>query len=405
MEQFPDNSTDNIQSSGNNGNNGAMDNWIVEYCEAKIVNRLREIQNDLRGHIYLVCFDVLIKHLGPKWEIKKNVIWQHIQSHFEREFHYPDWCMPVKDNSWLFVFPSLTPAKACAKCEEIFSETVHFFVGELQYSDLPIFEVNVEVASKLTMRQCNFKESDDEIKHIAPVASNHKFASVSITESIRVDTALEPTFRVKESTLIGHRFSPNIVDIKSDFVLSSQKIALLDPKIIEDIQIANIEQGIALLYDLPANNRHIVMVVPATFHTMTSARARGKIISEITSAAAELDLKIIFELRELSNVPSHRVTEIVTFLKPFCKAVIGNIGTDMKSVISAKGCGLDGVVLEYDRVERSTEEFNNYLKSVEAAAKLNSGIFLINGLENIQQIEAISNIAGISHACMINVKP
>lgn len=417
MADNPNTSSGDAQISASDQGENLFNNWIVEYAEARIVNRLREIQYDFRGHIYLVSFDILIKHLGSKWEVKKNAIWQYIQSNFEKEFSFPDWCMPVKDNSWLFVMPSITPNQASIKCEEIFINTIKFFVGDLYYSELPVFEVKVEVASKLTMRRSNCKKSaieaenlevtgkdEQERTSVVSSASNDKAASVSITEAIRVDSAIEPVFRVKELAHIGHRFKPYIVDPKSNFAINPQKMSELNQKIREDIHIANIEQGIGLLYDLPKDNRQIMMSVPATFQTMTSARARGKILSEITKAASELNLKILFELRELSNVPPHRLTEILTFLKPFCKAVIGHIGTDMRSIISIRGCGLDGVCLEYDRVERNTLELSNYLKNLNTAVKINTGIFMINGLENVNQIEIFSNVSGITHACMANEK-
>ncbi|MEI9905874.1 MAG: hypothetical protein WDN06_19615 [Asticcacaulis sp.] len=65
------------------------------------------------------------------------------------------------------------------------------------------------------------------------------------------------------------------------------------------------------------------MVVPAAFSTFASARARQTITAEVSRAAAEMGLKVLFEVRGLDGVPPHRILEVVSMIKPFCMTVGG----------------------------------------------------------------------------------
>jgi hypothetical protein len=141
----------------------------------------------------------------------------------------------------------------------------------------------------------------------------------------------------------------------------------------------------------------MVMMVPAAFSTFASARARSKLTPMVTAAAAEMGLKILFEVRNLNGVPSSRISEIVSLLKPYCMTTMGHVTAEARAISTLKGCGLAGICIDFDGAKRDDELLQTYLAPLCAAARATAGACMIQGLENLHQM-AVARLAGVSHA-------
>lgn len=135
----------------------------------------------------------------------------------------------------------------------------------------------------------------------------------------------------------------------------------MDWNLREQVDVANIEQGLKLIRLKEPEARKMLMVVPAAFSTFASNRARARITQEVSRAATEMNLKVLFEVRGLDGVPPHRILEIVSLIKPFCMTVVGSVLADRKAIAALHKCGLSGVCLEYDGVKRDDAALNDYL--------------------------------------------
>ncbi len=143
--------------------------------------------------------------------------------------------------------------------------------------------------------------------------------------------------------------------------------------------------------------RKMLMVVPAAFSTFASARARGRVTQEVAKAAAEMGLKVLFEVRGLDGVPPHRVLEIVSMIKPFCMTVVGSVNAERKAISALSKCGLSGVCIEYDGVKRDDDALKEYLSTLSAAAKASAGACMVQGFDNYRQM-AVARLSGVTHA-------
>ena len=393
--------------------------FMLERDDAvEIVERLRETHAASGGHAFLLKLDTLIVRLGAKWDSKSELVFDHLKTAFERAHPEPNWCIPIHQDSWMGILPELGSRKGAQFMTEVWLELCNFFVGDMSAIEVPLYNVLVEDVDRLSLLKVDLKTFFD------PEADNAPFKARSASSgddgghanagqrpvivasvlnfggrNLKVASSVEPLFEMKKMVLIGHRLEAMVMEAADNTLLDRKSLANLDWGLREMVDIMNIDQGLKLLKLRTPEQRKMMMVVPAAFSTFASARARQKITTEVQKAAAEMGLKVLFEVRGLDGVPPHRVLEIVSMIKPFCMTVVGSVSADRKMIAGLAKCGLSGVCIEYDGAKRDEDSMREYLGGLAATAKLSAGACMVQGFDNYRQM-AVARLAGVTHASM-----
>ena len=399
---------------------------VLEHEDAvEIVERLRETHVDSTGHAFLIKLDTLIVRLGPRWEVKKDLVFEHLKTGFERQYPEPNWCIPIHEDSWLGLLPQLGSRKGALAVADIWRDLCDFFIGDMSGLDVPVFEVLVEDVDRFLLKKIDFNSyfgqaghegapikarhggfhSDASGRDVSGLANAHAMqrpvivaASVNYAgRTLKVASSVEPLFEMKKMALIGHRLEAMVMENLDNVLLDRKGLANIDWSLREQVDIVNIDQGLKLLRLRTPEQRKMLMVVPAAFSTFASAKARQTITAEVSRAAAEMGLKILFEMRGLDGVPPHRVLEVVSLIKPFCMTVVGSVSPERKVIAGLNKCGLSGVCVEYDGVKRDDATLQDYLGTLAATAKLSAGACMVQGFDNYRQM-AVARLAGVTHA-------
>ena len=402
---------------------GGREGLIIQHEDAvEIIERLRETHVDINGHTFLLKLDTLIVRLGAKWEGKQEQVFDHLKQAFERAHPEPNWCIPINQDCWLGMLPESGSRKAALFMAETWRELCGFFVGDMSALEVPLYDVLAEDVDRLSLKKIDlatyFPSGDADN---APIKARHGFSSTDDNKegassagqrplivatslshagrNLKVASSIEPLFEMKKMVLIGHRLESMVMENLDNTLLDRKALANLDWGLREMVDILNIDQGLKLLKLRSPEQRKMMMVVPAAFSTFASARARQKITQEVQKAAAEMGLKVLFEVRGLDGVPPHRVLEIVSMIKPFCMTVVGSVSPDRKIIAGLTKCGLSGVCVEYDGAKRDEDNLRDYLGGLAATAKLSAGACMVQGFDNYRQM-AVARLAGVTHASM-----
>jgi hypothetical protein len=398
---------------------------MIEHDRAvEIVERLRETHVDITGHAFLLRLDTLIVRLGAKWDAKRELVFEHLKTAFERQYQEPNWCIAIQDDAWMGLLPEIGSRKGAMVMAQIWRDICGFFVGDMSALEVPLFEVLVEDVDTFSLEKIDLKTFFDaahedeaplkargrglhaeEGRHTgeAPHATSIQrpmIVAASVTyggRSLKVASSVEPLFEMKKMVMIGHRLESLVMDEMDNALLDRKALANLDWGLREMADIVNIDQGLKLLRLKSPEQRKMVMLAPAAFSTFASARARQRITSEVSRAASEMGLKVLFEVRGLDGVPPHRILEIVSLIKPFCMTVVGSVSADRKAIAALSKCGLSGVCLEYDGVKREEDALRDYLSVLSQAAKSAAGACMMQGFDNYRQM-AVARLAGVTHA-------
>ena len=409
------------------GQSGIHTLTVTEPEGVEIIARLRETHGDVRGRAFLINLDQIIVRLGPRWEAKEDMVRQLLAANFAQRFQEPNWCAQILDNAWLAVAVTATARAGALKCAEIWYETGQFFVGDVSDAKLPLYEVLVEDAAHLKLRPIDlatyFDRGDDfgaasaVRPQIAPVedatSARENLAVGTMTaiqrptpasapvviggRTLHVACAVEPVFELKNLSMIGHRLEPVVIDRTGNVHLDSKAMKGMDWTDREKVDIANIEEGLRLLRVRSPGQRKILIVVPVAFSTLASARGRSQATSAVSKAAAEMAMKVLYEVRGLDGVPAHRILEIVSLIKPYCMTVVGHVGADRRAIQAVRQCGFSGVCVTYDGAVRDQSALQDYLTDLSATAKAAAGACMVQGFDNLRQL-AVARLAGVSHA-------
>jgi hypothetical protein len=398
---------------------------VLERDDAvEIIERLRETHHDRRGRAFLLNITPLILRMGARWDAKRELVFEHLKTGFERRFPEPNWCIAISENTWLAVLPTEASRKGAMSVVDMWLDLGNFFVGDLSGTDVPLYAVEAYDVDKFAIarvRMNSFFERDEEEAHSVrarpgampeaaekrPEASPQMSAiqrPVIVAQSVayagrtvRVASSAEPLFEMRKMVMIGHRLEAMVIEGGENTLLDRKGLANMDWNLREQVDVANIEQGIKLIRLKEPDARKMLMVVPAAFSTFASNRARARITQEVSRAATDMQLKVLFEVRGLDGVPPHRILEIVSMIKPFCMTVVGSVSADRKSIATLHKCGLSGVCVEYDGVKREDAALNEYLSVLSAAAKASAGACMVQGFDNYRQM-AVARMAGVTHA-------
>ena len=392
-----------------------------------VVERLRETHVDINGHAFLLKLDTLIVRLGMRWDAKRDLVFEHLKTAFERDFPEPNWCIPLNGDAWLAMMPTAGSRKGALAIADMWRDLSGFFVGDMSSLEIPIHDVLVEDVDRFSLKKIDLNTyygpasgqgdsgpikarnggfQGDEAAHGAGASAVgtllQRPVMVAATVSyggrnLKIASSIEPLFEMKKMVLIGHRLEAMVMENLDNTLLDRKALSNLDWNLREQIDVVNIEQGLLLLRMRTPEQRKMMMVVPAAFSTFASARARQKITQDVAKAAAEMGLKVLFEVRGLDGVPPHRVLEIVSLIKPFCMTAVGSVSADRKAISALNKCGLSGVCVEYDGVKRDEEALKEHLAMLSAAAKASAGACMIQGFDNYRQM-AVARLAGVTHA-------
>ncbi|EGF91236.1 hypothetical protein ABI_26510 [Asticcacaulis biprosthecium C19] len=394
---------------------------------AEIVERLRETHADLQGRAYLIRLDILVERLGARWEIKRDLVFDHLKTTFERKFKEPDWCIKINDDSFLAVILTLGEYKGALSAAELWYAAGQFFVGDVSGAPPPLFEALADDVDRLRLIPIDlntyfdradarpFRATEAPLPQAASDAAPRAATSVGTMvamrrpsssgaaimvggRELRIASALEPVFEMKKLAMIGHRFEPTVTEA-TGFPLDARAIAGLDWGDREQVDLANIEQGLKLLKMRHPDQRKMVMMIPAAFSTFASAKARARLMPMVSQAAQEMRLKVLFEIRHLNGVPQGRAAEVVSMLKPYCMTALGHAGAEPRAISGLRDRGLAGAVVDYDGARRDDGALEVYLTTFTAAARAATGACMIQGFDSLRQM-AVARLAGVSHASL-----
>ncbi len=405
---------------------GSFSLKLTQDDAVEIIERLRETHAGSMGRAFMLRLGALTERLGAKWEAKRDLVFDHLKTSFERKFPEPNWCIKIGDDAFLAVIITLGEHKGALSAAELWYSTGHFFVGDVSAVAVPLFEVLARDVDEMTLRPIDLGKYFDraqarpfqtaatplppapalEPPHTSEAvgtmtAMSRQSAGTSLLNlsgrNIRVACGLESVFEMKKMVVIGYRFEAMAIETAGNFILDARALTAMTWADREQVDQATIAQGIKLLAMKPPDQRKLLMIVPAAFSSFASARSRQRILGEIGNAARSMGLKVLFEIRDLNGVPPHRVLEVLALIKPFCMTVMGNVGPEPRAIAGLKGCGLSGACVDYDGTPRNDEALTQYLTALSAAARAATGACMVRGFDSLHQV-AVARLAGITHA-------
>jgi hypothetical protein len=394
---------------------------------AEVIGRLNEIDACNQKRVFFLSLHALAATLGEaKWAAKKDIVGEHIAQNFAHRFSEPDWFLQLNAKSCLLVLPTIQAHKGARMCAQFWEETGQFFIGKTDDLKLPLFEVKVGDADLLLLQRIVVDKYFDPPSHAeaqaaervaaapAPEAvhatqTSPNFEDINLksiadpTEFLRkmgygVTCALEPIFDLKHMGLIGYNLeiAVNSVQTGRPVETANAKMPWQHSQIID---FTGICMAFKILDSWSAEKRKPVLFLPISFTTLASAQARSGILPFVAKRAEKIGVKVFLEIKDVKSVPLYKLIEVSSYVKPFCVAVVGHLGSASKDVFDIKQYRLSGVAFNYDERLREDKELYEWFLKLGNTVKNMSGSCMVKGLIDFKQI-SIAKKAGITHATL-----
>ena len=125
----------------------------------------------------------------------------------------------------------------------------------------------------------------------------------------------------------------------------------------------------SLSKNLKEGNRFLVFV-PITYDTLSSPIGRMEIVSTCRNLASNLRSYLVFEISDLPyGVPQSRLFELVGILRPFCRAVAGQLPARISSYGTYQSAGLQLIGLSLTANGAAATEMDSEVFKLCTAAK------------------------------------
>jgi hypothetical protein len=215
---------------------------------------------------------------------------------------------------------------------------------------------------------------------------------------LALDFAVEPVIDLARLAAAGHFIEPRLADADTGRLLSPAERQMLLAADTERIDQAALALGLAHLEARRAQGDHPSLILGVSFTTASSQRARARLLQRPLSEREALRGAVIWLLTDLPDgAPTGRLTEVVSLLRPFGRAVFARGRLSAAALRTVQLAGIAGLLLEPSRGDFSDTDAAVWLLQ---AGKLAEGAApaLIAGALASEDLYPMALAAGFTHA-------
>lgn len=326
---------------------------------AALLERLDVAELVERGAVNVISLDAIKAKLGDRWERKQADIWAHVERSIAKTLAPQDISHRLTDCDYLVAVVSDNAIAAQSLCIHILEETLVFFLGACQPSDLTLQTVHSIAGGKIDCRtiDSNFirrraegVNADEPSRRITTTPSLIAFLTATGRE-LKVSHAPDQLISLRQGFSAGVRSEPTVTDAASGAVLSHGGWGRLADHDLERIDHATFEMGLRVIKIIKSDRPGLIL--PITFQTLASGRSRAALF-----ALAPADLvrqRILIEIVNIDpGTPKGRLAELVGLLRAHTTGVLARVSADKAAIEVLKDIRLAGVALDLSE-ERADE--------------------------------------------------
>jgi hypothetical protein len=336
------------------------------------------------GGASVISVEAIRDRSSDRWPRKREQVAAFVERAFGRLSQPGDFVVALNDAEFLTVQPSVTRTTALSISANILKETLAFFLGAAARDDLRLFQVTAFTNGELTVQPVDAglildgedaglvperaggepgAEAAASKAALAPFLDDLAWVGplkVRLTSppNIELDLAItpEPTWNVGARVVASYLLRPSMWITEGNQPERETSYGELSPALAAEVGVS----GINYAADLIAKDGvQVALHVPLPFNAMTYSTSRYRLLEALRVISPQVRRFLILEVTELTEgLPQGRLTEVVSMLSSYCRAVLARAPSETADVRAWRGCGLSGVTLDcqhLDAADRSAQ--------------------------------------------------
>jgi hypothetical protein len=331
-----------------------------------------------RGCVVAIGLDVVRARIGERWEKLRETIGGRLEAILRHRLGSADFFFELNDTSYCVVMPASEPIDAQVCCLRVAYELHSSLLGPCGADCIILARATSLEKGVLTLepivspgiRDLAIRAGLQDVFRCAP-ADEVRIAQPSTPKSRPVATKQEYSFSFvplwdtrreaittwrcrARKALPGTPDQGGFSKLKDDL---TRTLALLHHA---SAVLANrIEQGDRFLID-----------VPLPYDILSAPLGRMEVGAACRDLPADYRAFLTFEISDMpQGVPQSRVNELVTAIKPFCKAVFAQVPYKEGSYTPFQAAGINAIGMSLPRYGRPTSELREEIYRLASSAR------------------------------------
>ena len=316
------------------------------------------------GRVNVISLEAIERHLGPRWELKRDQVYDFARRVLERGVGVSGFFTRVSATDFFVVHPELGRLASQAACLRYLREVLNHFLGEDQMAAAGVLQVTKISNGQLSARQMDVRAQAEDA--VAEEMAEAEAATVPAApqpaagesqrwtpfiaadgRQLRVTASLEPVYELKGFTRIGFRMIRRVMIVRSEEELPPQQVSMLSTADLLRVDLATVDRGVGRLRADSPVEQQLSLVVPLSFTSLSSHKGRPEFIAQLKEAGGLVRLGVICEITDIDGVPPGALLAATSLLRPFTLLVAGRLmNTAPPAIIRMEGSGLQALSFE-----------------------------------------------------------
>jgi hypothetical protein len=320
------------------------------------------------GGANVISVEAIRDRSSDRWPRKREQVIVFVERAFSRLSQAGDFIITLNDYEFLAVQPSVSRTTALGISANILKETLAFFLGAAAREDLRLFQVMSFTNGELSVKPLDAghildggdpgpwtgpagaEESVASRDSLAPVSEDLDWVEtrrmrLTSPPNLDLDLAItpEPTWNVGARVVASFLLHPSMWLTEGSLPERAVTCGELTPALAGEVAIG----GLTFAADLIKGGVQVALHAPLPWNAMTYSTTRYRLLHALRDIPPEVRRFLILEITDLSaGLPQSRLTEVVSMLAPYCRAVLARAPSENHDVRAWRGCGLSGVTLD-----------------------------------------------------------
>ena len=320
------------------------------------------------GGANVISVEAIRDRSSERWPRKREQVIVFVERAFSRLSQPGDFIVTLNDYEFLAVQPSVSRTAALGISANILKETLAFFLGAAAREDLRLFQVMSFTNGELSVKPLDaghILDGGDAGPWTGPAGSGDSAASgdslapltedldwvetrrmrLSSPPNLDLDLAItpEPTWNVGARVVASFLLRPSMWLTEGSLPERAVTCGELTPALAGEVAVG----GLNFAADLIKGGVQVALHAPLPWNAMTYSTTRYRLLHALRDIPPEVRRFLILEITDLSaGLPQSRLTEVVSMLAPYCRAVLARAPSEAHDVRAWRGCGLSGVTLD-----------------------------------------------------------
>jgi len=321
------------------------------------------------GGANIISVEAIRERSEGRWTRKREQVSVFVERAFSRLSQPGDFIAELNDTEFLTVQPSVSRVAAVTVSANTLKETLAFFLGATAREDLRLFQVVGIANGQLSVQPMDASHVLSEPEagcesalETGPAggfpggpvmaASDDLFWTdahrVRLTSrpNIELDLSItpEPTWNVGAKVVASFVLNPTMWLKVGAEPERAATCSDLSAALAAEVAIGGLNFAADLI---GRGHAKVALHAPMPWNAMTYSTSRYRLLQALRDIPSEIRQFLILEITELSEgLPPSRLSEQVSMLAPYGRAVLARAHSELADVRAWRGCGLNGVTLD-----------------------------------------------------------